>query len=192
MTIVPGQHDHFHDHPVNAAFKRIQPAALPRHILALTAVAVDWDGTDSIRAMVKPRATKQKRHVRVLLLAVVGSIVFGILGMHSLAQNHTTSAATAQSVAATQLMPTGSMPADMVDGHNRHGKDPSGPDDHCEMLVLCVTAIVGGALLLWAEFVALRRRPMALLKRTSTTVRTCVRSICRPPPDLISLSILRC
>lgn len=141
--------------------------------------------------MVRSRATRQPRHLRVLLLAAVGGIVFGIIGMHGLGQDHMTASDAHHSLSAAQSMPMGAMPADTIDGHD-HGKNPSDPEDHCGMLALCLAAIAGGALLLWVAFVAYRRRPTAHLKRTANTVRTFVQSVFRPPPDLIRLSILRC
>ena len=152
---------------------------------------VDWDGTDKIKTMMKRRTTKQKGHARVLLLAVVGGVVFAIFGMHGLTQNHTTSAS-AHSVAATQSMAAGAMAVDATAGHNQHGDNPSEHGIDCGMLTLCLAAIIGGALLLCVALVGLRRRPIALLKRSSTAVLTQMKSVFRPPPDLISLSILRC
>ena len=148
------------------------------------------EGKVKIETMTKSRAIKQKMHVRVLLLAVVGGIVFGIIGMHGLSKDH--SASTTHAAMASQSLPSGVTPADAMDGHNQHGNDPADLGDHCGMLALCLGVLAGGALLLWAAFVALRRRPMALLKRSSTAVHAQMRSIFRPAPDLISLSILRC
>lgn len=151
---------------------------------------VDWEGIDKINTMMKVRAIKHKMHVRVLLLVVVGGIVFGIIGMHGLSNDHSTG--TAHAAVAPQSLPSGATPADAMGGHDQHGNDHSDLGEHCGMLALCLGALAGGALLLWAAFVALRRRPMALLKRSSTAVRAQMRSIFRPAPDLISLSILRC
>ena len=147
---------------------------------------------DSIKPVVKRRAIKQKRHMRFLLLAVVGGIVFGIIGMHSLSQDHTAQSPSAHSAAASQPAQSSGMAADTMGGDSQHGKDPSVPDDHCGTLALCLAAIAGGALLLLAAFVAHRRRPTTHLKRASNTVRAFVHSVFKPPPDLISLSILRC
>lgn len=151
---------------------------------------------DNIKPVVKRRAIKQKRRTRVILLAVVGGVLLGIFGMHNPSQEHSqehpAQSHSARSTAASQSTQAGAMAADTMDGHNQREKDPSAPDGHCGMLVLCLAAIGGGALLLWAAFVACRRRPTAHLKRASVTVRTFVQSVFKPPPDLISLSILRC
>ena len=152
---------------------------------------VDWDGTDKIKTMMKRRTTKQKGHARVLLLAIVGGMVFAIIGMHGLTQNHTTSAS-AHSVPATQSMAAGAMAAEASSGHNQHGENPSGHGIDCGMLTLCLAAIIGGALLLWVAFDGLLRRPVAVLKRSARVALVQMKSVFRPPPDLISLSILRC
>lgn len=139
--------------------------------------------------MVKGRPSKQVMRKRVLLFAIVGVIVLGMFGMHGLTADHSTTAANAPShtVVATQ-----SMPANALASHSNHLNDSSDSSGHAGMLALCLAVIAGGALLLWAAFVALRRRPIAQLKRAVTTGRTFVQSVFRPPPDLISLSILRC
>jgi len=139
--------------------------------------------------MVKARSSKQVTRTRVLLFAVVGGIMLGMLGMHSLTQDHAspTVNATALTVVAAQ-----SMSVDVMAGDSDHGNGSSDSSDHCGMLALCLATIAGGALLLWAAFAALRRRPIAQLKRASTTGRIFVQSVFRPPPNLISLSILRC
>ena len=129
--------------------------------------------------------------VCVLLFAVVGGIVFGIIGMHGLSRDHPTSTP-AHSVAATQSMSAGAMAADATGVDSQHGQDPSDPDIHCGMLTLCLAAIIGGALLLWVAFIGVPRRPMALLKRSGAAVLSQAKSVVRPPPDLKSLSILRC
>lgn len=141
--------------------------------------------------MMKRRATKKKGHPRVLLLAVVAGMVFGIIGMHGLALSHTTSAS-AHSVVAAQSMTAGATAADTTGVHDQHGKNSSDPGIDCGMLTLCLAAFIGGALLLWVAFGGLRRRPVAVLKRSSRVVLVQMKSVFRPPPDLISLSILRC
>lgn len=139
--------------------------------------------------MVKGRPNKPVIHKRVLLFAVVGVIVLGMFGMHGLTGDHSTTAANAitHTVVASQPMPAGGVPS-----HSSQGTDSSDSSGHAGMLALCLAVIAGGALLLWAAFVALRRRPIAQLKRAVTTGRIFVQSVFRPPPDLISLSILRC
>lgn len=140
----------------------------------------------------RSRATKQRAHLRVLLLVVVGGIVFGIIGMHTLARDRVTPSAATHSLTAIQSMPAGTMTAETMGDHNQDGNGSSSPDDHCGMLALCLAALVGGALLVWGALAALRRRPITQLKRTAATVRTCIQLVFRPPPDLIRLSILRC
>ena len=139
--------------------------------------------------MVKGRPSKHVIRKSVLLFAVVGGVVLGMFGMHGLTGDHSTTAANAitHTVVASQPMPVGG-----VAGHSFHGTDSSDLSDHAGMLALCLAVVAGGALLLWAAFVALRRRPVAQLKRAATTGRTFVKTVFRPRPDLISLSILRC
>lgn len=60
------------------------------------------------------------------------------------------------------------------------------------MIALCLAALVGGVLLLVGVIAALRRRPMSYLKRASSMVLTHMKMVFRAPPDLVSLSILRC
>ena len=154
--------------------------------------------------MLKSGAPSQDRRARVLILAAVAGVVFGILGMHSFVTNdpgpHTESLSAMpamdqpdQQVAA--MSHDAAHAAEAPQGHDQHGGDPSGStdlSDHCGMLALCLVALIGGALLLWGVMGAIRRRPITQFKRVTTSARSFVKSVSRPPPDLISLSILRC
>ncbi|MDQ3157131.1 MAG: DUF6153 family protein [Actinomycetota bacterium] len=143
--------------------------------------------------MVRRRPEMHQRHVRVLLIAMVSGVVFGLIGMHSLTQE---GMARSEGVHSFDMTPTGHGTATPVgpamDGHDQHEKGPSDPADHCGMLALCLAALVGGSLLLWAAFAAVRTRPTAHIRRVSTSIRIYVQTVFRSPPDLISLSILRC
>ena len=155
--------------------------------------------------MLRLGAAHQDRRARVLILAAVAGVVFAILGMHSFIQGDA-DPHTATGPAPSQVAHITEQPADLLQaataltvsashGRNEHGKNPSGPSDlsdHCGMLALCLVALIGGALLLWGVLAAARRRPITRIKRVSVSVRTFVQSVTRAPPDLISLSILRC
>jgi hypothetical protein len=143
--------------------------------------------------MTRGRSTRQQR-ARLLLSAVVGGIVFGIVGMHSLSLPHSGPTATAQSSATAPVhaMGAGVVHAGTLGGEGHQGHQPAGHDDDCGLIACCLAAMFGGALLFWAVFVAHQRRRVAWIKRLSITIRVQVKSVLRPPPDLISLSILRC
>ena len=154
--------------------------------------------------MLRLGAAHRDRRARLLILVAVAGVVFAILGMHSFIQGdadpHTaTGPAPSQGEyvtgQTTDLLQTAAMAVGVWHGHNEHGKNPSGHfdlSDHCGLLALCLVAVIGGALLLWGVLAAARRRPITHIKRISVSVRTFVQSVTRAPPDLISLSILRC
>lgn len=143
--------------------------------------------------MAPNRPTTQGIRARALLLAVVGGIVFGIVGMHglSLIHSHSEVMASAAVVAPAHGMGAAAMHTAVLDGGSHQGHEPSGHDD-CGLIACCLAVLFGGALLLWAVLSLRRQRPVAWIKRASATLHTSVTSVLRPPPDLISLSILRC
>lgn len=131
------------------------------------------------------RTTTRRTHDGVLLLAIVAGIVLGIVGMHGLTQPDSTHAAHQAKSAAAAMVLAGS-------ATDQHGHEPSGPMVNCEVLICCVSVLIGGALLLWAGSASRRGRALAIVKRLSSTALIQVNSVVRPRPDLIRLSILRC
>ncbi len=136
----------------------------------------------------------QRWSTRLLLLAVVGGIVLGIVGMHGLSQTSAPGASTIASPSASSLQDLSmeAMPAmaSGVGGHQGHESPGHGHD--CDLIAGCLAALLGGGLLLWALLTHHRPRQFGWLKRPPMLLPKIALSVPRRPPDLISLSILRC
>lgn len=144
--------------------------------------------------MMARRPSGQRRRMRVLLLAVVGGIMFGIVGMHGLAviHSHGTVVASTAMVSHGLDVPAAVVSAAVMNGAGHQGHEAPGHGDDCGLVTCCLTALFSGALLLWAALMLRRQRVVAWIRRASTVLQTQVTSVARPRPDLISLSILRC
>lgn len=143
--------------------------------------------------MMANRPVGQGKRVRALLLAVVGGIMFGIVGMHGLSLAHSHANFANTSVSAMPAQGAGMAMSAAVIGDDGHpGHESPGEDDNCGFVACCLAVVIGGALLLWAVLSRWRQRPVAWVKRVPNSLRTHVVSALRPPPNLFSLGILRC
>jgi uncharacterized protein DUF6153 len=139
------------------------------------------------------RPSGERGRASVLLLAVVAGIVLGIVGMHGL--THQTEGAAADSSMTSQ--PVQNLGARVMGhsamdpgGHEGHGTPGHGDD--CDLIACCLAVILAGGLLLWALFVSRAPRCMTRVKRATAVRLEQLQSAVRRPPDLFSLSILRC
>lgn len=142
--------------------------------------------------MMPTRPAMQGMRARALLLAVVAGIAFGIVGMHGLTLTHSHGSGASATAMPAHSASAQAMSSPVADGGSHGGHDAPGHGDNCDLIACCLAVLFGGALLLWAVLARRHQRSVAWIRRESTILRTHVVSVLRPPPNLHSLSILRC
>lgn len=143
--------------------------------------------------MTTSRPPAERGRASALLLVVVAGIVLGIVGMHGLThQTHGNAADSSVSSQPTQDLGARVMGHSAMDSSGHRGHEAPGHGDDCDLIACCLAVILGGAVLLWALFVSRRPRCLTRVKRLTAVRLEQLQSVIRRPPDLFSLSILRC
>lgn len=126
---------------------------------------------------------------------ICGGIIVGMFAMHSLTQDHVQISNHAMAANESPAVVAANTSAEVSLVPAKHDGDHRGSSlgvDHCGMLAMCLLAIAAGVALLWFFGSSHGRRAFAHLKRVVPTGRQFVQTAFRQPPDLVSLSILRC